>query len=57
MSENNEQKGGVSRRELLGNTTKVATLAGIGAAAGVGTMITPAQVRAASKKPGRSRSG
>ena len=49
MSENNEQKGGVSRRELLGNTTKVATLAGIGAAAGVGTMITPAQVRAASK--------
>ena len=52
MSEQDNEKDGVSRRELLGTTTKVATLAGLGTAAGVGTLISPAQVRAASKKPG-----
>lgn len=42
-------KNGVSRRELLGATTKLATMSGLGAAAGFGSaaLLTPADVRAA----------
>jgi len=49
MTEKETEKTGVSRRELFGTTAKVATLSAIGAAAGMGALITPEQVRAASK--------
>ncbi|MBT4890571.1 MAG: TAT-dependent nitrous-oxide reductase [Rhodospirillales bacterium] len=49
MSEKETEKKGVSRRELFGTTAKVATLSAMGAAAGVGALITPEEVRAASK--------
>jgi len=50
MSKKKTTVGGVSRRELLSTTTKVATLSGLGAVAGVGALMTPDDVRAAIKK-------
>jgi len=49
MSEDKLTETGVSRRELLTTTTKVATLTGLGAVAGAGALMTPADVRAAMK--------
>lgn len=49
MSKNETSGGGVSRRELLSTTTKIATLTGLGAVAGAGALLTPADVRAAIK--------
>lgn len=50
MSKNESSEGGVSRRELLSTTTKIATLTGLGAITGAGALLTPADVRAAIKK-------
>lgn len=52
MSDKEAEKNGVSRRDLFGTTAKIATLSTLGAAAGVGSLITPEQVRAASKARG-----
>ena len=49
MSKNEPSEGGVSRRELLSTTTKIVTLTGLGAVAGAGALMTPADVRAAIK--------
>jgi len=49
MTETETENKGVSRREVFGTTAKIATLSTLGAAAGVGALITPEQVRAASK--------
>jgi nitrous-oxide reductase len=50
MSKIKTSETGVSRRELLSNTTKIATLSGLGAVAGAGALMTPSDVRAAIKK-------
>jgi len=50
MSEENTPETGVSRRDLLTTTTKVATLSGLGAIAGAGALMTPKELRAAVKK-------
>jgi len=49
MSKKETDPNGVSRRDLFGTTAKIATLSTLGATAGVGALITPEQVRAASK--------
>ncbi len=49
MSEEKKENTGMSRRDLIGGTTKVATLTGLGAAGlGAAALLTPEQVRAAS---------
>jgi len=50
MSDQKSQNKGLTRRDLLGTTTKVATLTGLGTIAGVGALMTPADVRAAIQK-------
>ena len=49
MSEIDSTEEGISRRDLLKTTTKLATLTGLGAVAGAGALMTPADVRAAVK--------
>ena len=49
MSKLKSLEGGVSRRELLSTTTKIATVSGLGAITGVGALMTPTEVRAAIK--------
>jgi len=49
MTKSKLTENGVSRRELLSTTTKVATLSGLGAAAGVSMLMTPETVQAALK--------
>ena len=49
MSKSKSIETGVSRRDLLSSTTKVATLAGLGAAGGAGMLMTSSDVRAAIK--------